>query len=84
MRRRISAAQTDGATLAVDSLNHEVLLCRKLVADELSAQSFTQIIESFVNCAEQWRAQIERNPSASEAAPVSLDSMNQFSGFIRG
>jgi hypothetical protein len=79
-------AQTDGATLAVDSLNHEVVLCRKLVTDELSAQSFTEIVESFVNCAEQWRARLESavGPAEADPAHVPFDSANQFGGFIRG
>lgn len=79
-------AQTDGATLAVDSLNHEVVLCRTLVADELSAQSFTEIIEKFVNAAEQWRARMENITFQTEAEPtqVPFDSASQFGGFIRG
>lgn len=78
--------QTSGSTLAVDSLNHEVVLCRNLVADELSAESFVKIIENFVNCAEQWRATMESATGHAEAvcASVPFDSASQFNGFIRG
>lgn len=77
--------QTQGATLAVDSANHEVVLCRTLAAEELSANAFLAIIESFVNCAEQWRAQIKgggQQPPA--AAQQTLTAPSQFQGFIRG
>ena len=76
--------QTFGATLAVDSLNHEVVLCRNLIADELSAQSFTVIIENFVNCAEQWRAQIEGGGQSQPAAMQTLTVPSQFQVYIRG
>jgi hypothetical protein len=77
--------QTQGATLAVDSANHQVVLCRTLVAEELSANAFLAIIESFVNCAEQWRAQIEGG-GQQPPAPVqqTLTVPSQFQGFIRG
>jgi len=34
--------------------------------------------------AEYWCARMDGRPSASVAAPVSLDSANQFGGLIRG
>ena len=77
--------QTQGATLAIDSANYQVVLCRTLVADELSANSFLAIIESFVNCAEQWRAQIEGGGQPQPAAAMqTLTVPSQFQGFIRG
>lgn len=77
--------QTEGATLAVDSANQEVVLCQTLMAEELSADGFLAIIERFVNCAEQWRAQIEGGSQQEPpAAMQTLAVPSQFQGFIRG
>ena len=76
--------QTEGATLAVDSANQEVVLCQTLMAEELGADGFLAIIERFVNCAEQWRAQIEGGGQPQPAAMQALTVPSQFQGYIRG
>jgi hypothetical protein len=77
--------QTQGATLAVDSANYQVVLCRTLVVDGLSANDFLAIIESFVNCAEQWRAQIEGGVQPQPAAAMpTLTVPLHLKGFIWG
>lgn len=76
---------TLGATLAVDSAHHEVVLCRTVVAQDLSASAFTEIIEAFVNTAEQWRETLASNPTAVDAPAPRLEPMGgPSSGFIRG
>ena len=50
--------QTQGATLAVDSANYQVVLCRTLVAEELSLAAFTEVIEGFVATALKWQEQL--------------------------
>lgn len=80
----LSATEHFGATLAVDSLNNEVVLCRHLMTDELSTQSFNQIIENFVNCAEQWRYRLEHAGPETAPAPLSGGAPVSVSGFIRG
>lgn len=80
----LSATEHFGATLAVDSLNNEVVLCRHLMTDELSSQSFNQIIEHFVNCAEQWRYRLENAAPETETSTLTGDSPVSLSGFIRG
>lgn len=75
---------TQGATLAVDSANREVVLCRTLTANEQSASTFVAIIESFVNSAEQWRAQLDGSPTTPEEVRISTMELQTMHSFIRG
>jgi hypothetical protein len=65
---------TQGATLAVDGTNQEVILCRTLIAEEMTSATFSATLESFVTCVEHWRARINgvsqpvRTPEPEDAA----------------
>lgn len=47
--------QTQGATLALDGSQDQVMLSRTLLMEELSLSSFSQMLEGFVGCAEYWQ-----------------------------
>lgn len=66
--------ETRGATLAVDSVSQDVVLCRSLSQPELNAGHLHDVVEAFVDSAEQWRNRIEAfRQGASESAHGSLD-----------
>jgi hypothetical protein len=89
LEANLFGAQTMGATLAVDSLFHAVVMCRTLVTDDLSGAGFAQIIGDFVNSVEQWRETLTAGNHTSVSASVSsadlqVFSVGPFDGFIRG
>ncbi|WP_048439631.1 type III secretion system chaperone [Caenimonas sp. SL110] len=74
---------TAGASLAVDELHGEIVLCDNVKAEQASAQTFATQVEAFVAAAEDWQGRLSTAPSqarspASQAAPRMMDH------FIRG
>lgn len=78
--------QTSGAALAVDSINHEVVLCQNLMTEDLSAASFVKSIEDFVNTGEQWSKNIKHAtvPAEAESEAVPFDFSDHRNAFLRG
>jgi hypothetical protein len=58
-------AQTGGATLAVDSLHHEVVLCRTVPTADMDPAAFAMLVERFVAAAEEWTQKLQASPSAA-------------------
>jgi hypothetical protein len=46
--------KTLGATLAIDDLEHEIVLCRCVQVQDATGKSFAEILERFVSAAEDW------------------------------
>jgi hypothetical protein len=80
----IFQAETHGATLAVDAVQQQVVLCRALTPDDLSLQSFSNIIEAFVNAVAQWRAKLDGSPTSPEAISMASIEVQPMHYFIRG
>jgi hypothetical protein len=55
LEANLFGAQTAGATLSLDGPGDMVVLCRTLVAEELSLAAFTEVVEGFVATAEAWQ-----------------------------
>ena len=77
-------AQTGGASLAVDSVHQQVVLCRTLNAEPLSGQEFFEIIETFVNAVEDWQVKINQMPAPSHTGSMPALDTRAMQGFIRG
>jgi len=76
--------KTLGSTLAVDSVQHVVVLCRTLSADSMGAQEFSSFIEDFVNSVELWREQLQSAPVQPDEQPDQFMQPAHHHGFIRG
>jgi len=61
-------AQTLGATLAVDTLYNEIVLCRGIAVQDIDAAGFTAIVERFVTAVQDWTQKL----SAGALAPAAL------------
>lgn len=72
LEANLFGSQTAGATLAIDDLHHEVVLCRSLALDSLAPAAFVQNVEQFIATAELWlretQAQEGAPPTAQEAS----------------
>ena len=60
---------TAGASLAVDTLRDEVLLCRTFGSDVASGAAFVADVEGFVAAAEDWQERLKR-PVEDEEGPI--------------
>ena len=58
---------TRGASLAVDSLAHEVVLCQCLSAELYSGEAFIALLEDFVTCAQHWTETLQSGPAPTAA-----------------
>lgn len=55
LEANLYGVQTQGATLAVDGSQDQVVLSRSVLVEELSLNSFSLVLEGFVGCAEYWQ-----------------------------
>ena len=55
LEANLFGVQTQGATLAVDGSEDQVVLSRSVLVEELSLSSFSKLLEGFVNSAEYWQ-----------------------------
>lgn len=62
--------ETGGATLAIDRLRGEIVLCRSVQPDHLDPTAFEGILESFVNTLEQQRENLNSAVGAGSEAPA--------------
>ncbi len=74
---------THGATLAVDSLHNEVVLCRTVVPDSMSTTGFTALMEKFVTSAEHWRTNLGGAADGGASAPPAPLEVPRFDAFLR-
>lgn len=75
-------AQTHGATLAIDALFNEILLCRTIDLKQVSGAEFFALMERFVDSVETWKERIENLPA--DAAPCGDQDVGSVGQFIRG
>jgi hypothetical protein len=67
-------ASTAGATLAVDPMQNEVMLCRAITCELMSAAAFTLQVEAFVAAAEDWQGRLDGAPAVEPDADASSPS----------
>lgn len=60
-------ARTAGATLAVDTLYNEIVLCRSVPLDGADPASFADLVARFISAVEEWGALLE-TPSGAPVA----------------
>ena len=77
-------AETGGATLAVDSVQQQVVLCRVLNPEPLSGKDFCNIIEAFVNAVAQWQDKINELPASTPKTSIADLDIRSMQGLIRG
>lgn len=83
LQGNLFGASTAGASLSIDELQGEVVLCRTFVAESTSAQAFASDVEAFVGAAEDWQARLTgANPDAPNAPQLNAPRM--MSHFLRG
>lgn len=72
--------QTQGSTLGIDPELNEVVLSRSIMIEEVSLESFANMLDKFVGCAEYWTLQLDnsRQNRAESAATIS-----ESAGFAR-
>lgn len=83
LQGNLFGASTAGASLSIDELQGEVVLCRAFVAESTTAQGFASDVEAFVGAAEDWQARLTgANPDAPDA--TSREAPRMMSHFLRG
>lgn len=69
-------SETLGATLAVDDLQHEVVLCRCVPTQDATGKAFAEVLERFVAAVEEWTQKLgtaaSQEPVDLTARPVQL------------
>ncbi|MRD47053.1 type III secretion system chaperone [Caenimonas koreensis] len=75
---------TAGATLAIDELHAEIVLCRNVVAESQTASSFESLVEAFVAAAEDWQSRLGKAPvqSSRQNTPMAPRLLDPF--MLRG
>lgn len=68
-------AQTLGATLAVDTLYNEIVLCRAIAVRDMSAPDFTAIVERFVTAVQEWTQKLSAGAPAPAATATGEDTL---------
>jgi hypothetical protein len=74
--------QTLGATLAIDTAHHEIILCRNINTNNMSSDNFANIIEQFVATAEAWELKLN-GPQQDSATAQSSNSIDMNTAFWR-
>jgi hypothetical protein len=79
LQANLFGAKTQGATLAIDSQHHEIVLCRTLRTADATGTSFCDVVEKFVTAAEDWTRRLSTGSAAAQATTPSLPmDMGQF------
>jgi hypothetical protein len=74
---------TAGASLAIDDLHGEVVLCRTVKTDAINGPAFAALVETFVAAAEDWQGRLNSAPAAAQMASEPL-APRMMSQFLRG
>ena len=74
LQANLFCAHTLGATLAVDSLNEAVVLCRCVQPQQLTVALFADIVQDFVAAVEQWTQTLQTGLlNASQSGDPALE-----------
>jgi hypothetical protein len=85
LQGNLFGTSTAGASLAIDELHREVVLCRTVSTDLMTGPAFVSMVEAFAAAAENWQARLA-GPRASDslaiassaAAPTASPMMDHF------
>lgn len=86
LEANLFCAETGGATLAIDSLTSEIILCRSVAADGMGAADFVQLVNQFTDTAEDWNARLTSPASLADLTdhPAPADEpMHGMGAFMR-
>lgn len=67
LKGNLFCADTLGATLAIDTQRHEILLCRSLRVRDTDATQFLPVVENFVTATEHWMERLAHPDDAGKA-----------------
>jgi hypothetical protein len=86
LKGNLFGASTAGASLAVDFLYSEVVLCRTVPTEYAVAHIFAAEIEAFVAAAEDWKARLAAAPGDArvENSSASFPQPRMMDHFLRG
>ena len=82
LKANLFGGETQGATLAVDPLQHEIVLCRTVALEGLPAAAFAAQVEAFVSTTEHWQQRLAGGV-ASLVAPIAV-APPRMDTFLRG
>jgi hypothetical protein len=80
LQGNLFGGETQGATLAIDIAQQEVVLSRAIDVAATGAPAFAALIEAFVNATEHWQQRVANSGGA--AAPVPI--VTRIENFLRG
>lgn len=84
LQGNLFGTSTAGASLAIDDIHGEVVLCSNVNAAQASASGFSAQVEAFVAAAEDWQGRISRAPAADAPHSGQLVEPRLMSHFLRG
>jgi len=68
LEANLFGTQTSGATLAIDAVPQEVLLCRRVELATATAASFAEFLEDFARIIQQWQQKLGSGELAADSA----------------
>lgn len=80
LQANLFGAGTQGATLAVDAADQEVVLCRSVAVDATGADAFATLVDAFVAAAEHWAQRLDGSTPAAAPEPPAVP---RFDAFLR-
>ncbi len=86
LKGNLFGKETAGASLAVDFLYGEVVLCRTVATEHAVSHAFAAEMESFVAAAEEWKGRLEKSPgdAPSHQALAAFPAPQMMDHFLRG
>lgn len=73
LEANLFGTETHGATLAIDAVRREILLCRRVDLSNATVDSFNLALESFVATTEHWKQQLDRGEVSDAASPPAYE-----------
>ncbi|MBC7599823.1 MAG: type III secretion system chaperone [Polaromonas sp.] len=83
LQGNLFGTSTGGATLAIDELHAEIVLCSNVKAEQASAPEFAAHVEAFVAAAEDWQSRLGK-PSADDHSAAMAVAPRMMDHFLRG
>ncbi|HTH80059.1 MAG TPA: type III secretion system chaperone [Ramlibacter sp.] len=83
LQGNLFGTSTAGASLAIDEVHREVVLCRTISADLATAPAFIAEVEAFVAAAEDWQARLA-GPGIANSTLARAPASPMMDHFLRG
>lgn len=83
LKGNLFGTATAGATLAVDELHREIVLCRTVSCENATGPGFSTLVEAFVGAAEDWQGRLSRAPEGDETPVMPVAAQGMMQHFLR-